>query len=709
MTALRYYRIFRIIDFIISTLQGSFRRTLVGSFLCTIMASSIVEAQPLESLLRSYNYSDEGLLIRFRTEVNTTIGFQWNAFNADGQPQGSTQSLKLAVVGDVAAIPVTNAPAHFVRFRLGTRNYQILANRGVQFPGDNATGIRYSDLAYDLESDLAPNEMLLASAFRGYARTPVTPQSFEIGRTLGIDEGKGVSVKPSHALVISAKGTVEAVIVTLTQQVSVVHNEYWEYPLVINPDLRRFVIPLSYFKPRETNQASLSSIYAVSFRTVSPARARDELTVDMLALTEEFVTLKSAKRTGKGVLVSINGKYRSKNIRLMLGDDQGNIRVVELNGQRSVRIPQTEETRYFLCYGLDPSSQVCDPPDAPHTSYRLPRPKGSSVSIDLFEEGLPLNAYRELTTIYMSGMDEGNAYKAKRGNRRLELLFYPNTPGVEVDYAGYSTPIPDDLPPDLLSVQLNVCKATASQTTMIGLKDVHNNEPKIALGDYMDGFATECKDVAIPMEAFRSALPIQPNKESKLNRLKAVTVTMEQGDERDKHELVLRQIALTPTRTPLKVASFDRLYDKEPRWRTSFGRSVWTETKGSAFMSLSDSAGKVGRSLKVEIHDVGNTSYGLLAIVLGQTDVSPYQKIAFWVRGLKGGESATLYLNDGDNRKPVRLKDLVSITTEWTRVEIPLDLFRKDIRLNKLKSILIAWEDEVISQQTVYLDDFIFE
>lgn len=709
MTELRLSLTFGYIDVMFGSAGNAFYLCFVVAAICTIAAPSMVSAQTTGSQLRNYNYTDEGLLIRFRDGVDETIVFRCQAYDQDGRPQGSSRDERVAVNGSEAVVPVSRAAAHYVQFRLKGRSYQVHANRGVQFPGDNATGIRYSEHAYDLEIDLAPDEVLLASGFRGYARTPVTSGPFEIGRTLGVAQGRGIAVEPEHAIVIAAKGTLEAVVITLTHRISETRSEYWEYPLVVEPELRRYVIPLSYFRPREPEQTAISSIYAVSFRTVSPARARDELTVDMLALTEDYAIVKDATRTRSGTIISINGKRPPPDARLILADDNGNSRTLAFNHRRSIRVPETEETRYFLCYGDNPLSQRCDPPDAPHTSYRLPRSRGSTVTIDLFEEGLPLNAYRELTTIFTSGMDSANAYKAERSDRRLELLFFPGPPSVEVDYAGYSTPLPKDLPADLLSVQLTVCKATASQTTMIGLRDIQNREPKVALGDYLNGPSSECQDASIPVEAFRAVLPLLPNKANKLARLKAITVTLEQGDERDTHQLILKRIAFTPDRTPLKAASFDRLYDDRVRWRTSFRRPVWNEANGSTHMVLSDAAGKVGRSLKVEIQDVRDTSYGLIALALGRIDVSPYQKLAFWIRGLQGGEDAAVYLNDGDKRERIQISDFTRVTTEWNRVEIPLDRFRRKVNLKKLKSILVAWEDQVISRQTVYLDDFVFE
>lgn len=688
---------------------GFLYRCAIALSLYATAICSTLSAQQAQSQLRSYNYSDDGLLVRFRNEIPEAITFRWQAYDQDGRPQGSAQSDKVPAVDATAVVPVSPAASHYLRFSLSGRGYQILANRGVQFPGDNATGIRYSDHAYDLEADVAENEILLASGFRGYARTPVTSRSFEIGRTLGVEQGKGIAVKPHQAMVIAARGTLEAVIVTLTQRVTETRNEYWEYPLVIDAELRRYVIPLSYFTAREPDQTDLSTIHAISFRTVSPARAKDELTVDMLALCENFATLKKARRTRQGVVIGLNAKGPLPKAQLMIGDDSGNQRVIPFHNQRSIRIAPTDETRYWMCYGNEPSAQRCDPPDAPHTSYRLPGSKGSPISIDLFEEGLPLNAYRQVTTIFTSGMDSTNAYKAERGDQKLELLFFPGPPSVEIDYAGYSTPVPEELPPELLSVLLNVCKATASQTTMVGLRDVQNREPKIALGDYLAENDSQCQEAAIPLEAFRSALPLLPNKDNRLARLKAITVTLEQGDERDKHELVLKRIAFVPRRAPLKVASFDRLYDGKTRWKTSFRRPVWTETRGDTHMILSDAAGKVGRSLKVEIRNVGGKSYGLLALALGRVDVSPYQKLSFWIRGLKGGENLTLYLNDGQKREPVALREVASVTTEWSRVEIPLERFGKKLSLKRVKSILLAWEDELIERQTLYLDDFVFE
>ena len=65
---------------------GAFHLGLVGAAICAAVAPLFVGAQAVGSQLKSYNYSDEGLLVRFRDDIDATIAFQCQDYDQDGRP-----------------------------------------------------------------------------------------------------------------------------------------------------------------------------------------------------------------------------------------------------------------------------------------------------------------------------------------------------------------------------------------------------------------------------------------------------------------------------------------------------------------------------------------------------------------------------------------------------------------------------------------------
>jgi len=120
-----------------------------------------------------------------------------------------------------------------------------------------------------------------------------------------------------------------------------------------------------------------------------------------------------------------------------------------------------------------------------------------------------------------------------------------------------------------------------------------------------------------------------------------------------------------------------------------------------------------------------NETWGSFAMDLGPTidltvvpkkvesfDASGFKYLTFWVKGEKGGERMQLLLRDAHalNYMPQVKHMLPDATTEWTKVVVSLDEFKKRIDLSRLDNIGIAFGKDVgnLQGEIVYIDDFIF-
>jgi len=120
-----------------------------------------------------------------------------------------------------------------------------------------------------------------------------------------------------------------------------------------------------------------------------------------------------------------------------------------------------------------------------------------------------------------------------------------------------------------------------------------------------------------------------------------------------------------------------------------------------------------------------STNWGSFAMDLGVTidltvepkqveskDVSVYKYFTFWVKGQNGGEYLEVLFRDAHavSYMPQIKVPFLSITTEWTKVAIPLEDVNKKIDLIQLDNVGIAFGPDVGNETgaIIYLDDFMF-
>jgi hypothetical protein len=142
------------------------------------------------------------------------------------------------------------------------------------------------------------------------------------------------------------------------------------------------------------------------------------------------------------------------------------------------------------------------------------------------------------------------------------------------------------------------------------------------------------------------------------------------------------------------------------------------------------SLGRNGKVLKLDFEKqgqggpYGNGGWCGYAISLGPGgkpfDASKHLKLVFWLRGQTGGENFKLGLADvqwarqGDSIKSEDIVHYVAggkISTQWQKVQVPLEIFYLDHKT--LASVSIAFETDCFpdgaGRGVVYVDDLGFE
>jgi RHS repeat-associated protein len=114
------------------------------------------------------------------------------------------------------------------------------------------------------------------------------------------------------------------------------------------------------------------------------------------------------------------------------------------------------------------------------------------------------------------------------------------------------------------------------------------------------------------------------------------------------------------------------------------------------------------------VYDVlATSSYAGYSTLLRQANVTPYNAVAFLIKGARGGEKVKIGLRDSSGNEPkIVLSQYLprGITTSWQKVTIPLAAFTRVTNWSSMESFVIAFENRIGSESgTIYLDDIKFE
>jgi hypothetical protein len=581
-----------------------------------------------------------------------------------------------------------------------------------------------------------PDDVILAPGFGAAVGRNADIKNFSIGRSLGRDEGYGIALdKQRQSLVITARGTVGPVVINLTQRIGPDELKYWEYHLAVGEEMKRYEVPLRKFIPRGGASKPLTSIHSITLRVLNPVKKGDQVVVDFFGLAKEGVALTSIDLDSPTQATARLIGAKDQPCALYYKDASGHKAKLYVDDNRFL-LPREART-VWVCFEKSRASApgeeilraderitVCDPPDAPLTTYQVPPNGDDPLVVDRFDTKTGVNAFRIPFVVFGSSQSVEEQTTVERLHGSLRLTFYPEE---ITDYAGYLSYLPESAPETYKTLAITVRGSIPPNNLLAGIKDASGREARIPFISYWLGDETAAnplydiegmnpkseadeegfRTVLFPIDAFRTVFYNVFKGHAELRDIRGVSVTMSNGGEEVFHDVEIRRVELIDKVVPITVTAFDGdMYGINALGGVNFSESQ----KGGDIDVRLNSDGYYGAGLRVKVTLPRNDSYALVAMGFGRLDVTDYKYLTFYVRGKFGDEEANIYLNDGETRAAVKLESYKGISKMWRKVKIPLsDFLLKGVNLTRVSQLILAWEDKITSEQEIYFDNFMFE
>jgi hypothetical protein len=184
-------------------------------------------------------------------------------------------------------------------------------------------------------------------------------------------------------------------------------------------------------------------------------------------------------------------------------------------------------------------------------------------------------------------------------------------------------------------------------------------------------------------------------------------------------QLSSKQVEFVSKEKPVKPGIFAASDQANLAGRASAFRQFYWVTAAVNDTAFSPGSND-GTSYRIAYDRVDGDHYSGWEIVLPETDVSNFSRLAFDIRGHSGGEIPNVWLTspgspENDIRNLVDIEEYVTVVnTDWQRVEIPLTDFhvtgssQQTIDLTRIIRVQIVFEWDDMAGM-IYVDGFAFE
>ncbi len=604
-------------------------------------------------------------------------------------------------------LAVKGHAGHLITLQSAAGELHLWANRGIWFtlPKSGITLKTEENLrGFGAQLHLA-RDVLVARGFSAKVQSLHGKCHLEIGRTIGRETGYGIRVHRGEAVVLIARGNVGAVQLTASQRLSRTHMQYRDYQLALSPNWRRYVIPLAAFLPRTEPQRRLQRLHSVAIRQFHPAKTGDNIEVDYLGITKAGPRIRAINRSSKGVELAITGRYVPADLLIASRDAEAeNLRRISLDTLKGPLMLGPQAERLWISYQDAPGLELCDPPDAPLSSYALPPTGKKPLLVDDFEAVAAVNAARNPIILTGSSQHIEEKMLAMRRKGSLSLRFKPEK---RADYISYVTALPKTIDPRFQTLEIKLRGKSPVNALSVGVFDSNDRHPQLKLDDYSETLTREWQTVRLPLVAFGGVVAATYKGQPRIGMLKQVSVVMAADLSLKEQELELARVQLTLQRTPISVARFE---DKELNFTALGGVLITTRQKGAQLAIKRVAAGKLGHALLAEVSLPNPRGQAVLGLNLGLLDLQHYRRLCFWARGEKGREHLKMALKDTSNRRRnVDFDKTMPLTMAWQRACIPLSSFGGKLDLKSIDQLAFYWNGQTIKNERVFLDEVVFE
>ncbi|MDJ0764521.1 MAG: hypothetical protein QNJ97_16205 [Myxococcota bacterium] len=712
--------------------------------LCGVFALLLPKLGMAEFGLRGldYQYVDDKLHLKVHAADAGTLLVQYRSVDHRCQARGRMKKKRFEVVSgeNNLTLDANTQHAHQIQLVFDDARIMLLANRGAWFVAPQDKYSAGSRTAAYLRGFDARNDTMLAAGFGASVGLRSAPdKSFSVARTLGADQDYGLCLdRGKKFLVVVLKSNARSIGITLSERLDSSTMRYWDYRLSVNTALSRYEIPINKFQPRDGTKKPIKAIHSITITPQEPVAAGDRISIAYLGLSAVGPSISQpvASKDGR-VFADISGPVQPSSA-IYTADGSGMETQVMVKAKH-LSLPASAE-KMWLCYTKPNvhaasvagpylmTARICDPPDAPLSTYGVPVGKGAPLIIDRFDTPVWVNAFRMPAGVFGSSSDMERTLTRERLANGLRLTYYPDS---EDDYAGYLTYLPKAISKQYQTLAITLKGSIPPNHILVGVKNAAGKEARIPIISYWPGDETEAnplydmesihvkkessssyleagfRTVFIPIDAFEAVFYNVFKGHAYLDDIHAVSVTMTYGGKTIFHELELKRIALIKDRVPVSITAFDG----DHYGINALGGVNFSEHDRGGLIDVRLNAdGYYGQGLRVVVTLDRPESYGLVALGFGRLDVRDYASLSFSVRGEHGADDARIYLNDGKNRAYVHLKDFIGLTSMWRKASIPLSVFKEQgVKLNRLSQVVLAWEEERMYDRILYFDNFFFE
>ncbi|MEZ4729861.1 MAG: hypothetical protein R3E79_22245 [Caldilineaceae bacterium] len=324
--------------------------------------------------------------------------------------------------------------------------------------------------------------------------------------------------------------------------------------------------------------------------------------------------------------------------------------------------PLGSDIRYYVMANHTNGYVSQIPVDAPNSFYRYRVDDRTSLLINDFGGNHLRNRLNGSNGLF-NHPTSGGQLLAYRYEQQLILDYNV----MQADqYAGYYTKLPQTDVSAYTTLNLLVRGEQGGEQLHIGLRDSHDYEPRLSVGDLLPGgITTEWQWVQIPLASFSTALD--------RTTLASLSLTFYHTYAPTQGRVYLQEIRFTGLATPVVIDNFD---DNDLQ-QNGQGSSYWTTAPNSTLIpsiAIGDATKQSGSALRLD-YTIGAGGYGIWRSNLNAVNVPADGLLTAWVKGSNQAVSPRFYLADGAMRAGVALADYVTLRDRWQLVQVPLRAF----------------------------------
>lgn len=560
---------------------------------------------------------------------------------------------------------------------------KVYTGGGLWFNVANNNGAR-ADLSLGVcrtLDEIDNTDLLLAGCASVQTSNSTRVDEVGLGRTLN-PNGRPVDVSPYKALRFWAKGDGAPVRVIL-ESTGITDADYYQTVFTPDGEWRQYIIPLSQFQQRGFGQAvawtgiDVKAVVWVNAEVTGRSLnlGLDQVSFTNNALLQATTLAESNSDTGPRLVqmnvptgadvTSMTLHYSLDGGRAFATAPMNWVSAANANSLFQGELPAQplgSDIRYYVManHANGYVSQI--PVDAPNSFYRYRVDDRTSLLINDFGGSHLRNRLNGSNGLF-NHPTSGGQLLAYHHEQQLILDYNVTQTG---QYAGYYTKLPQTDVSAYTTLNLLVRGEQGGEQLHIGLRDRHDYEPRLSVGDLLPGgITTEWQWVQIPLASFNTALD--------RTALTSLSLTFYHTYAPTQGRVYLREVRFTGLATPVVVDNFD---DNNLE-QNGQGSSYWTTAPNSTLtpsIAAGDATKQSGSALRLD-YTIGAGGYGIWHSNLNTANVPADGLLTAWVKGGNQTVSPRFYLADGAMRAGVALADYVTLSDRWQLVQIPLSAF----------------------------------